>query len=351
MAHYIKLHYLSDSDYESRDVLSDSYNESLKLMWKEKVVFFNEWKDDFYKDGVDYEENEIYSKIFDIKWYQEIWSGENSYYVVQINFIDIIENEIDEFQERFLADLRTKVQFVYKFEDSRFLEIRKCFFEDIYKVETSLREVMSFIFFTTYYDIGGFLRDLRVTDTTEKIWLSQDDLRNNLENEFFYISFKDYRNLLELKPMIKEVEITKLIIDSQSFNEWKRRITERGVREEPYVAFINSIKRDLESLEVFRNAIMHNHHFNLKLKQEYEKSKNSILAKTEEFLIRHVHILWNYFSLIPWKEYLCTWDMENFRKWKKYILSRIEFGDYFFIWDDWKEQWFRDKEFIELFSY
>jgi len=91
--------------------------------------------------------------------------------------------------------------------------------------------------------------------------------------------------------MIKEVEITKLIIDSQSFNEWKRRITERGVREEPYVAFINSIKRDLESLEIFRNAIMHNHHFNLKLKQEYEKSKNSILAKTEEFLIRHVHIL------------------------------------------------------------
>ena len=58
---------------------------------------------------------------------------------------------------------------IYKFEDSRFLEIRKQLFEDIYKVETSLREAMSFVFLITYYDFGDFLRDLKVGDITGKL--------------------------------------------------------------------------------------------------------------------------------------------------------------------------------------
>ncbi|MGV8984319.1 hypothetical protein [Clostridium sp.] len=209
-----------------------------------------------------------------------------------VHFYNISENDIDKFQELFLSRLKEKTQLIYKFEDSRFIEIYKQLFEDIHKIEMRLREVMSFIFLTTYFDFGDFLRDLKVGDITGKLGLTQDDLRNSFENEFFYISFKDYRNLLELKPIkeLKGENVEALIKDSTSFDDWRRRIRERGVRDEPYATFIESIKRDLESLEQFRNAIMHNRHFNISAKQEYEKSRDSILRKSKDFLDRHVHI-------------------------------------------------------------
>lgn len=353
MLHYINLHYLSDFDYEWRDALADAYNEALVHIWKDRLSFFDEWENDLYKDWMEYEENETYERIFEIKGYQEFWNGGADYYSVRINFDSIPEDTIDDFQEKFLSGLNEKSQVVYKFEDSRFLEIRKQFFEDIYKVETGLREAMSFIFLTTYYDFGDFLKDLKVGDITGKLRLTQDDLRKSFENEFFYISFKDYRNLLELKP-IKELKgetVEDLIADSYSYEDWKRRIKDRGVRDEPYAVFVESIKQDLSCLEQFRNAVMHNHYFNPRLKQEYEKSRDSILWKTWEFLERHVHLSWNYYWLIPWKEYVCTWDMMYFKKWKRYLLQKIEHWDYFFIGEDWKEHWFRDKEFMEFFGY
>lgn len=351
MLHYINLHYLSDFDYDWRDALADAYNEALAHIWKDEFSFFDESENELLKDWVEYEENETYGKIFEVRGYQELW--DNNYYSICINFHDIPVDDIDSFQEKFLSGLKEKNQVVYKFEDSRFLEIRKQFFEDIYRVETSLREVMSFIFLTTYYDFGDFLRDLKVGDITGKLWLTQDDLRNSFENEFFYISFKDYRNLLELKP-IKELKgeiVENLIVDSHTYEDWKRRIKDRGVRDEPYAVFIESIKQDLSCLEQFRNAVMHNHYFNPRLKQEYEKSRDSILWKTWEFLEKHVHLSGNYYWLIPWKKYECTWDMMYFKKWKKYPLWRIEHGDYFFMGEDGEEHWFRDKEFMECFSY
>lgn len=356
MNYYIKLHYLSDPDYEWRDDLSDSYNEALKVLWKEQEIFYDETRDEFtekfYKDWIDYEENERYTEIFELEWYREMWG--NYFRVVKINFSGTLEFEIDEFQERFLGLLKNKVQFIYKFEDNRFLEVRKAFFGDIYKVETSLREVISFIFFTTYYyDIENFLKDLKVNDVTGKLWLSQEDLRNSFENEFFYISFKDYRNLLKLSDLkeLKETAISELIKDSHSFNDWKRRITERGIQDEPYADFIKSIKPDLEFLESFRNAVMHNHHYNQELKDGYEKAKESILRKTEEFKNTHINIFWNGLGLIPWNKYECDWDMMYFKKWKKYTLYKIdEVGNYIFIWEDWEEHYFRDKDLRESFK-
>lgn len=351
MLHFIKLHYLSDFNYECRDALSDSYNEALKYIWKDRLSFFDELENELLIGWLEYEVNETYEKIFEIQGSQEL--GDNYYNSVCINFYDIPANCIDNFQEKFLFLLREKSWVVYKFEDSRFLEIRKQFFEDIYKIEMGLREAMSFIFLTTYNSLGNFLRDLNVGDITGKLWRTQDDLRNSFENEFFYISFKDYKNLLELKP-IKELKgdiVEKSIVDSHTFDDWKRRIQDRGIREEPYAVFIESIKQDLSCLEKFRNAVMHNHYFNPKLRQEYEKSRDSILWKTHEFLEKHVHLSGNDCWLIPWKEYQCIWGMINFKKWKKYLLARIFFGDYMFIGEDGEEQWFRDKEFNEYFSY
>jgi len=85
-------------------------------------------------------------------------------------------------------------------------------------------------------------------------------LLSRFENEFFYISFSDYKNLLELREL-KEDEKTELLKDSNNFDEWKKRIFERGIKDEPYIDFIESIKQDLQILEDIRNSLMHNRSF------------------------------------------------------------------------------------------
>jgi len=87
-----------------------------------------------------------------------------------------------------------------------------------------LREVISFIFFNTYFTSLDLLKDLQVN--TIKKDLKSEELFKNLENEFFYISFSDYKKLLNLKNL-KDDEKTKLLEASKSFNEWKNKIFNR----------------------------------------------------------------------------------------------------------------------------
>ncbi|MDD5213400.1 MAG: hypothetical protein PHG82_03170 [Candidatus Gracilibacteria bacterium] len=353
MSYYIKLHYLSNEDYEGKDELSDAYNETLELLGKEKEVFYdeikNEYIEEFSKEWIDYERNGRYEEFFEYDSSREV--GLHYYDIVKVNFIDINEDEIDEFQEKFLSLLKDKVDFIYKFEDNRFLEIRKQFFEDIYKIEINLREVVSYIFFTTYYYIGDFLKDLEVDDVTKKYNLKFEDLKDNFENEFFYISFNDYKKLLNLKKL-KEEEKTELMKDSDSFDDWKRRIFERGIKDEPYIDFIESIKQDLEKLENFRNAIMHNHSFTQNLKHNYEKSKEEILRKIEDFRSTHLNNSGNDLGLIPGKKYKYIGSTtDNFINGKKYKLVELYGSDSIFEGEIEKNSipyW--DKEFHEYWS-
>ncbi len=95
MTYYIKLHYLSSYDYDGLDEVSDSYNETLELLWKEKEVFYDEIKNEFtkkyYKWWVDYDGNDRYYDIFDFVWDRSIET--TSYKIVKINFLDILEAE------------------------------------------------------------------------------------------------------------------------------------------------------------------------------------------------------------------------------------------------------------------
>lgn len=351
MNYYIKLHYLTNLDYKGIVHISEIYNQTLELFWKGKEIFYvpsrDEDEDKIIIYWEEFEETDILNEIFEVEWIREIW--DTYYVIIKINFIDIIEDEIDGFQDFFLDLLKDKIQLIYKFEDNRFLEIRKQFFEDIYKIEISLREVISFIFFTTYYDFWNFLKDLKINTVTKSI--DHEDILKRFENEFFYISFSDYKNLLELRDL-KENEKIELLKGSTSFDEWKNRIFERGIKDEPYVDFIESIKQDLETLENFRNSLMHNRSFWIRLKQSYEMAQGEILRKIEDFKNTHINIFWNELGLIVWKEYEYIWPTtENFIQWKKYKLTHLLWGDSIFQWEIEENSIpFFDKEIMQYFN-
>lgn len=119
MTYSIKLHFLSNPEYETRfDEVSDAYNETLELLWKEKEVFYDEIKDEYtmkyYIWWVDYEENNRFEEFFEYEWRRGIQHTENFYTIVKINFLDIQENEIDEFQENFFNFLKEKIKNPFK---------------------------------------------------------------------------------------------------------------------------------------------------------------------------------------------------------------------------------------------
>lgn len=354
MTYYTKIHFLEDSeyfeseDYDWKNILATSYNQALALLWKEEEAFFDEIKDEYtekwVKWWIEYETNAKYDEVFEVLWNKDLGWNWNYYEIIKINFIWIKSNEIDELKEYFFSDLKDKTDFIWKFEDSRFLEVRQVFFKEVFKIEIDLREVISFIFFNTYFASLDLLKDLQVNPVKKD--LQNDELIKNLENEFFYISFSDYKNLLNLKNL-KGDEQTKLLEISESFDKWKDKIFNRWIQKEFYIDFINSIKQDLDSLEKFRNAIMHNHSYSINLKQNYESSKNEIIQKINNFRENHMYLEWNDLDLIIWNKYeFIGHTTDNFIQWKKYKLLESFWWDTIFMWEKEKNSIpFFDKEF------
>jgi len=54
---------------------------------------------------------------------------------------------------------------------------------------------------------------------------------------------------------------------------------------------------------------------------------------------------------VIWKEYTMLKDLPNFIEGKKYKLNELVwFWDWVFIWEDWEEHVFFDKEFDEFWQ-
>lgn len=348
MTYYTKIHLLEDpnfsesKDYDCKNILASSYNEALDVIWKEQENFFDVEECEYSKCWFEYELNERFDEFFENLGYREFW--DTNYEIVKVIFNWISNDDIDEFQEYFFDFLKEKTDILWKFEDSRFLEIRKEFFEEIYNLEIDLRESISFIFLNTYYDDFNLLKDLNF-DTIKKN-IKKEDLSKSLENEFFYISFSKYKELLSLKKL-KDEEKTDLLEESSSFNEWKEKIFNRWINKEFYKDFISSISQDLNILEQVRNAIMHNHSINKGLHQNYESSKKEINKKIEDFRKNHMYLKWNDLDLIIWNKYTYIAETnDNFIQWKKYELLESFWWDTIFMWEKEKNSMpFFDKEF------
>lgn len=343
MTYYTIIHFLEDpdffesEDYDYKKIIGSSYNYALTLIGQEEEVFFDEEVDEHSKCWYEYEPNGKYYDFFEDLWSKDLSWWWDYYEIVKINFLWIDEDTIDEFQDFFFWDLKRKTTFVWKFEDNRFLEIRKTFFEEIFNIEINLREVISFIFFNTYLTNTNLLRDIQVKPVLKLEKNQQiEDILQDLENEFFYISFSEYKNLLNLTTL-QDREKTELLEVSDSFDEWKNKIFIRGVQKEFYIDFINSIKEDLDSIEKFRNSIMHNRWFSKGLKQNYDKSKVEIIKKIEDFKKLHMYLKWNDLDLIIWNKYTYIAETnDNFIQWKKYELLESFWWDTIFMWE--KEQ-------------
>lgn len=185
----------------------------------------------------------------------------------------------------------SEIEVVFKFEDLSLFSKLDALHNDLFKIEMRLREAMTFIFIDTYgTDYYNLLKATNVKPRFEgksNLSTNKDQkgnyLRKRLENEFFHILFDQYDKLGELKS-IKLEDIVSITETAKNFEEFRSQIIFRGIIKEDYLNFISSIKAEMEILEKVRNCFAHNRSPSEDDLTNFERVKEALLRKIDDFL-------------------------------------------------------------------
>lgn len=174
--------------------------------------------------------------------------------------------------------------------------------------------------------------------------ISKKSQLEKYENEFFYLNFWGYKDLLKIRDLTEQ-EKNEILKESNSFKEYKDGIIKRGITEGLYQDFIESIKEDLQKIDNIRNSVMHYRAFPSSSLDAYKEARKRLLEKVDNFKNQYwKDIYGNEDGLIPWKYYEFTGNHSFFIKWKKYQLVKFHGGDPVFLGENWQEGWFKDVE-------
>jgi len=181
-------------------------------------------------------------------------------------------------------------EFLIKFRDKYLFDSLKKYYEEIFDIEMQLREILSFIFIATYEnDCYSFLEFQKQKVNPLYKGVKEEDipdfLKNKYQNEFFYLTFNQYRQL-KLPDIIKSETLINLMADNKSFDELKKGIKKLGaIRPEKneYLEFLNRISENLESIEVVRNCVAHNRKPSDEELDNYNVAKEKLQKEISEF--------------------------------------------------------------------
>ncbi|MEK6746988.1 MAG: hypothetical protein AABY33_08160 [Pseudomonadota bacterium] len=182
-----------------------------------------------------------------------------------------------------------QIEAVVKFYDPILYKQHETIYQEIFTIEMSLREVLTYIFLNRfpenphnllqYTNITPLYQDKTLAKYIDK---RANEHSNNYSNEFFYLLFSHYTNLLDNKKL-SEQDVTNLLTETETFEQFRNIILDRGVQNETHKDFLLSIKAILTPIENTRNCIMHNRSLSDDLKSDYERAKTELLDKIENF--------------------------------------------------------------------
>lgn len=180
-----------------------------------------------------------------------------------------------------------------KYQDDNLLETLRDLYYEIFDIEMNLREIISLIFITTYEnDYFNFLdiQKIKPIIKGQKKQDIPDFFRSRFQNEFFFLTFNQYKNL-EIPDIVKSSTLISLLSNKQKSNTFKKAILKLGIFKESkskYVDFLNSIGEDMESIEDIRNCVAHNREPSEEEIESYEKAKEKLKQKMSDFMLNNV---------------------------------------------------------------
>ncbi len=192
------------------------------------------------------------------------------------------------------------ISVAFKFYDEELLKNLKEFYQEIFEIEMNLREILTFIFVYRYGgDFDNLLREINVNLKMEGERILEGNKYNMpriknpgakkikyfqtlLENEFFYLLFESYKKLTSLKNL-QQNDLLEIAKTSNDFEEFKKNILERGITEDKHKIFLQEIESYLGDLDIIRNCVAHNRTLSEEEISNYEKSRDELKLKIEEF--------------------------------------------------------------------
>jgi hypothetical protein len=177
-------------------------------------------------------------------------------------FILDLEEDSNEILQDFGEKLQANenIDLVLKYSDEGMQAEHQKYAKEIFDLEMRLREVISFIFINIYEgDYYNFLEFQKVKGKMPKKEEKRNVFEENFENEFFFLTFGQYREL-HLPDVISAPILNRLIGEHKFDTYLKERILNMGIfrNGEKYNRFLKSIQQDLQSIEKLRNCIAHN---------------------------------------------------------------------------------------------
>jgi hypothetical protein len=170
-----------------------------------------------------------------------------------------------------------------KFHDETRFETYLNYYKEIAELEMQLREILSYIFYYEYSeDYYNLLGECEVK--IPKDIPQQEELQKRLENQFFYLTFNSYLSLDRLKE-IKVDYINSMLKDSDSYEDFRDKICNRGIKNEKHMEFLADIKENLQTIESVRNSVAHNRTISDNKLVHYDIARKRLLERFQEFWV------------------------------------------------------------------
>ena len=213
-------------------------------------------------------------------------SNSNKYIAGFIFILDLEEylNEIiNEFGKKLQED--ENIDLVLKYDDEVMQVKHQQYAKEIFDLEMKLREAISFIFLDTYkVNYHNLLNevDIKIQSLNKNNKPNSEYYTSHFENEFFFLLFRDYKKLNDLKKL-KYHDLMEMIMNSNEYDDLKQKIQRRGIIKKEYQDFLAGIKQNLDNIEDVRNCIAHNRSFTGSMIEDYNEIKRNLEVKMDEF--------------------------------------------------------------------
>jgi len=299
-----------------------------------------------------------FNNLLNIKYIKKL---SNSKFLVgfKINiWYSVLSQDIKLFCE-YLND-NENCDFVIKFGDKYLFNSLQEYYKEIFFIEMQLREIFSYIFISTYEtDCFSFLEFQRQKINPLYKGVKEDKipnfLKNKYQNEFFYLTFSQYRQL-KLPDIIKSETLINLLTDNKTFDGLKKNIQKLGVlnpKKNEFLEFLNRISENLESVETIRNCVAHNREPTDEELGNYKIAKSNLEKDISDFFkeikIKNVVLATIYLEQVGenigvYRQNSTTLEFEDGNE------EEIDFGDMEFFGDSGVEDSYNEFR-KELFNY
>lgn len=232
-------------------------------------------------------EAETVNRILRVRYTRRLSKGARHTFAGVTLLLDALDDEqaaevVNNFTDGLAEAQDEGIVHVVKLHDPVLYRENAQYAAEIFEIEMKLREAFTFIFADTIGDDFYKLISENINFMGDAPQESQMQARR--ENEFFYLTFKQYRDLNKKKQIKNAEQILNLIGQASDFRSLQELLSKTPISKEEYRDFLARLDDVLDSIENVRNCVAHNRTIAKKDKENYPRARERLIRLVDEFL-------------------------------------------------------------------